>query len=281
MGKDFLRKNAFSMTMLILILAIGLPLAISMTLPVYGLEASQTIPTRTPTPQPATPTKSSGGGSNPTNTPEAVATVTATATEIAGTLAPTPVGGFLPTAVPDSDQPTITAINTTNVRSGPGENFEVIYQLVFLEVRHIVGQSEDGDWWAIVLPDNSFGWVAKEVVTTSGNITNVPILTPEDIAQLTPMPTNTPLPEPTATFTPLPTMTNTAVPIATDTAVPPTDTPTPIPQRTRVGASTTPRPTAAPLENPEDNSPGTNWLLIIAGALLLVGIAAYIISRRK
>ncbi len=149
---------------------------------VYSLEENQTVPTRTPTPLPATATKRPGGGNPPpTDTPVAEATATAAATKIIGTLAPTPIGGFLPTAVPDSDKPTMQALNQTNVRRGPGLEFEVIYQLVFLEVRPIVGQSNDGNWWTIVLPDNTFGWVAQEVVVASGSTDGVPILTIEDI----------------------------------------------------------------------------------------------------
>ncbi len=252
--------------------------------PIYSWEERQgTIPTRTPTPQPATPTKSSGGGgdSQPTDTPAAEAT--ATATKIVGTLAPTPIGGFLPTAVPGSDQPTIQALNPTNVRNGPGLEFDTIYELVFLEVRPIVGQSADGEWWVIVLPDAVFGWVFKEVVAVYGNTDNVPVMSVADLLKLTPPPTLTPSPTPPPTDTPQPTNTNTPEPTATDTAVPPpTDTPTVIPQRTRVGsASNTLAPTAVPLESDGNSGSSLNWLLIGAGVLLLAGIGGFIVSRRK
>ncbi|HID50837.1 MAG TPA: hypothetical protein EYP41_02220, partial [Anaerolineae bacterium] len=268
------------LTGIITIVSLGWGIQIVLPIPsVFGLEENRTVPTRTSTPQP-TATKSSGGGGNPppTDTPVAEATATATATKIVGTLAPTPIGGFLPTAAPGSDQPTIQALNQTNARSGPGLEFETIYQLVFLEVRPIVGQSVDGEWWVIVLPDDVFGWVFKEIVTAQGNTDNVPVMTVEDLLKLTPPPTLTPSPIPTATNTAVPTNTHTPEPTATNTAVPPTDTPTVIPQRTRVGAASAPLPTAVPLEN-NSSSGNINWLLIGAGVLLLVGIGGFIISR--
>jgi LPXTG-motif cell wall-anchored protein len=104
----------------------------------------------------------------------------------------------------------------------------------------------------------------------------------EDLLKLTPPPTLTPSPTPPPTDTPQPTSTNTPEPTAADTAVPPpADTPTVIPQRTRVGAASTPLPTAVPLENDNTGGSSTNWLLIGAGVLLLVGIGGFIISRRK
>lgn len=212
--------------------------------------SGQTIPSPTPVPSdtPVVPTTDT-----PTDTPEPSATATpddggngnnpqptqpgptATPTLIpASTLAPTPEGGYLPTAAPCDDSPTIQAFNNLNVRLGPGIDYDIIDRVIFYEVRPIIGRSQYGQWWLIELADGRSGWVADAVGLVQGYIGNVPVVaapplngqtpTPGAPWQPTPRPsctvtpTYTPSPTVTASPTPPPTATATAVSEATPTA---------------------------------------------------------------
>ncbi len=151
------------------------------------LAQNQTIPTRTSTPGPTTPsspvpptaTQSGGGGENPTAVPTSTLIPSATAT-LPPTLVFTPVSGFIPTAAPCSNQPTIQTQNPTNIRSGPGSEYAIVTTLAFLEVRPIIGRAADAPWWWIQVSAGETGWVADEVVTVQGYIGSVPrVIAPE------------------------------------------------------------------------------------------------------
>ncbi|MEJ2749617.1 MAG: SH3 domain-containing protein, partial [Anaerolineae bacterium] len=238
----------------------------------------QTIPTRTPTARPATntPTPKSNNGGNPSTavpTSTLPPAITPTNTVVV-TIAYTPVGGFVPTAEPCSSQPTILARNPTNVREGPGTDYAIVGQLVYLEVRLILGRAADSTWWLIQLDYGAMGWVADDVVTVQGYIGSVPVIAAPEINGDTPTPGTpwNPTPYPfctvTPTFTPQPTATlppatpeaETAVTQPTqpettlnNTAVPPTDTATapPEPTQTAVAPPTLP-PTAVPATDQPD-----------------------------
>ncbi len=258
-----------------------------------SVTALQTIPTRTSTPPPTATNAPSNPNPNPTNTPD-VPTATATATKIPATLGPTPEGGYIATAVSCSNQPTLIATNPTNIRSGPSTTYDLIGQLIFLEVRPIIGRAQNAEWWQISLAEGTMGWVADAVVTVNGYTDIVPVITtpagdgpawnptPNPSCTVTPTPLPTETATPTATETPLPT--ETAVPLAQesaiDTAVPPTALPTTVPQPTRV-TEPTPLPTAVPLAT--TNSPSSNNNLLIIGAigLLLVGGIIAAVTRNK
>lgn len=246
----------------VLVLIIVLALVITQTdsRHVFSLEGgdtvlsatNQTIPTRTPTPGPQPPTKtpapkptsSDGGGDDPatavpTSTNQPLPTNTAPPLV---TIAYTPVGGFVPTAEPCGDQPTIQAVNATNVRQGPGTNYPIIDKLVYLEVRFIVGRAADAAWWVIQLEDGTNGWVADSVVNVQGYIGGVPIVPAPEIGDQSPTagaPWN-PTPQPGCVIIPTAT--------ATATAVPPTATATSITAATAVAteaASADPESTTA------------------------------------
>jgi hypothetical protein len=203
----------------------------------------QTIPTRTPTPGANPPTKtpapkptSSGGDDDPatavpTSTTQSSPTDTATPPV---TIAFTPVGGFVPTAESCSSQPTIKAQNSTNVRQGPGTNYPVVGQLVFLEVRFILGRAADAAWWLIQLDDGDTGWVADNIVTVQGYIGGVPIMPAPEINGNTPTPGTpwNPTPLPFCTVTP----TATAVPSATPSPTTAVTESTPVPPDAEVMA---------------------------------------------
>ncbi len=262
-----------------------------------------TVPTRTPTPVPVTPKP---GESSPT--PQLSPTVQ---TEIASSptidLVLTPEGGYFSTAVPCTEPPTVQALDSVNIRKGPGIDFEIIGELVFLEVRPIVGISEFVPWWLIELADKSTGWVIDEAVSVSGYIGNVPAAESELAAGATPSPQSTWAPTVEPQCTPLPTHTQTppasSTPTEKSTASPditeateadktPTEeqikgTPdsseaalTPSPKLTSTIKMTVEQPAGdETISETGDEGFNSNVLLFIGLGLILVGIVMYIGRR--
>ena len=207
-------------------------------LPASASRAFQTIPTRTPTPPPGptSPPPTPGGGGQDTPTPPGDSTPIPTSTTSGATVTPiqaadTPEGGYLPTAEA-CDSPTLQVFSGVNVRSGPGTSYDVIYLMVYLEVRPIIGRAAASRWWQISLPDDDRAWVADNVVIVSGNTNIVPIVeapllngsTATPGVQWNPVNPDCPF---SATSTPFPTtqaQTRTATPQVTTTA---SRTPTP------------------------------------------------------
>ena len=285
---------------LILLLFAALIISSSNLPSVYGANSNQTIPTRTPTPQPPTSTPSGGGGNNnptPTHTPADESAPTPTSTLLPVNIAPTPVGGFLPTAVPCGGSPTIQTLDATNVRSGPGVAYEKIGELVFLEVRFIVGRAETSAWWLIQFNNGNLGWVADAVVTVQGYTDIVPLVEAPSLDGNTPTPGSpwNPTPPPFCTVTPAPTKTATAVPTepvdvaeaaATATTQPtevaPTEerpTSTPIVQSTTVPLNPTLAPTVQTTAAPEEDS--GNLGLILLGAAGVLGAGIFLVTRKR
>lgn len=274
----------------------------SVSLPsAYGSSANQTIPTRTPTPLPPTATQSGGnGGTNPTVTHTPPPQATPTSTLLPVEIAPTPVGGFLPTAVPCSGNPTIQTLGATNVRSGPGLAYDVIGELVYLEVRYIVGRAETAEWWLIQFNNGQLGWVADEIVLVQGYTPIVPIVAapPLNGSAPTPGPAWNPTPIPFCTVTPIPTDTPTvaatlasselAEQIPTETAGPtevaPTEvrpTDTPIVQPTAVPLNPTATIATTPvISDPPTESGSSGLFLLGLGILLALGLGLFFRRRR-
>ena len=73
------------------------------------------------------------------------------------------------------------ATSTLNVRSGPGNSYEVLGLLRRDAEVRIVGQSEDGEWLQIEYPahSNLHGWVIVGSLEVQGDLAGVPIATPE------------------------------------------------------------------------------------------------------
>ncbi|MBI5667478.1 MAG: protein kinase [Chloroflexi bacterium] len=241
------------------------------------------VATATPTQAPSdTPTATDIPTSTPTATDLPTDTPTSTATDT-GTPTPTdtPTVTYTPTA---TDTPTDTRTptpatplaqilrNGLAVRLGPGSHYPVAMSLDRGDQLEILGISEDGAWFQIVLPDNSIGWVASSsaLVNTFGDLEVVPIaapptetptytFTPSDTPTATDTPTNTPTPThiPTATDTPTSTPTSTNTPTDTPTAtVTPTDTPMPTDTPTTT-PSHTPTDTATLTQTPTDTLTAT------------------------
>jgi hypothetical protein len=84
-----------------------------------------------------------------------------------------------------------------NVRQGDSTFYAVITSLPTGTTARILGISNQGTgWYQIQLDSGQIGWVAPSIVTTSGDLTNLPRIQPPP----PPPPTATPLP----TFTPVP-----------------------------------------------------------------------------
>lgn len=108
-----------------------------------------------------------------------------------------------------TDTPSITtavADYNANIRSGPGEEYEIIDFILAEEAGEIVGRYDDtpiGTWWLIRRfgETGRDGWVWEGAVTLSGNEASVPVLEPPP----TPTPTQEPPgPTPTPSETPTP-----------------------------------------------------------------------------
>lgn len=166
-----------------------------------------------------------------------------------------------PTATPvPPGTPSARALARLEVRSGPGEVYDLLGYLPTGASAEILSQDEAGEWWRVKtsLSGSGAGWIkADPELAEAVDASTVPI------ALAPPTPTGTPTPEPD-TPTPEP-VTDTPTPepepdTPTPTATPPDDTPTPTPSPTptvrptqaQSVAASTPRPTAtlAPAEPP-------------------------------
>ncbi len=281
-----------------------------------GLYFQQTWPSRTPTS--SSPPTDSPPGTQPTSEPPG-----GDGTEVPpggegsatpGTpfaLAPTPIGGYLPTAEPCGLPPTALSLDTVNVREGPGLDYDLVGLLVYLEVRPVVGRAADAAWWLIELADGSQGWVFNQAVFVTGYTGYVDLVAAPLIDDNTPTPgspwepTPNPICTPPPTLTPVPTssVTPTAyvtdVVLVTETALPagPTATET-LPSTataslisgetarataTRESAAETPVPaiTSGDSESiDEQGSSTTSWLLIGGVGLIAAGLIIAIARRR-
>ncbi len=68
--------------------------------------------------------------------------------------------------IPSGTQAVVT-INSLNVRSGPGLNHAVLCQVFKGNILFIQGSAPD--WYYVLLPDRTFGWVMEQFVSVSGN----------------------------------------------------------------------------------------------------------------
>ena len=201
-----------------------------------------------------------------TATARAALTDTPTATN-------TPADTPAPTATPST--PVAEALRAIAVRAGPGVGYPQTDTLAQGDRLNITGQSADGLWYQVIMPDGARGWIvsSEALVRASGDLAGLavaqpPTLTPTSTPSATPTATNTATPTPsdtptrtptaTATSTDTPTATDTATatpsdtPTATDTATStPTDTPTPLPTETGTPTDTpTATATATPTGTP-------------------------------
>ncbi len=65
-------------------------------------------------------------------------------------------------------------VDTVNLRSGPGTNFEVVGQLRTGESLPIIGRNDDGTWWHVQTPDGP-AWIAASV-SLAAHTNGVPVV---------------------------------------------------------------------------------------------------------
>jgi uncharacterized protein YraI len=230
--------------------------------------------------------------------------LTPTATSEGGGTVATPEGGYVPTADACSANPTLIAdLSKVNVRSGPGLDYDTVGEILYLEVRPIIGRAADAAWWLTTTAEGDEGWVADAVVSVQGYAAAVPIVdtpllpdgttaTPGAPWSPTPPPNCTPPPTATATTTPsaTPTSSLTPSPTATQSATAvPSETPRPTATQTVAATATTevaaiageaPTSAAAAADAAADGGSGVLMPLGIAAAVLLGAGTIFILRRR-
>ena len=105
------------------------------------------------------------------------------------TLTPIPTETPLPTPTSTPDAPIALPKNQgVNCRSGPGQEWEVVSTIPSGTITEIKGRTVDTSWWYVSDPmktiNDSFCWVAYEVVDTAGNLNIIPIVEPP-VAEVT------------------------------------------------------------------------------------------------
>jgi uncharacterized protein YraI len=76
--------------------------------------------------------------------------------------------------LPGANDPQVTMLETATIRQGPGAEYPVFGVTSEGARAIVVGESEDGEWWAIQLPTTT-GWVYKPY-TYAQKTDNVPVL---------------------------------------------------------------------------------------------------------
>jgi hypothetical protein len=98
------------------------------------------------------------------------------------TLTPTPTETPLPTPTSTPDAPVAWPRSLgANCRYGPGQEWEVVSTIPAGMMAEIEGRTVNTAWWYISDPmktDDSFCWVAYDVVETAGNLNIVRIVEP-------------------------------------------------------------------------------------------------------
>jgi hypothetical protein len=96
------------------------------------------------------------------------------------TLTPVPTETPLPTPTSTPDAPVAWPKSEgINCRYGPGQEWEVVSTILPETVTEIKGRTVNTAWWYVIDPtelEQSFCWVAYDVVDTAGNLNVVPIV---------------------------------------------------------------------------------------------------------
>ncbi len=136
---------------------------------------------------PVSPTRTAGVGTVP-------ATTTSKPIDLVIAPGTTPVSfpvvaKAFPTAKPCGIPPTFTTLITAKVRSGPGNDYDLIEILAKDQTRPIVGRAVYSSWWLIQM-DGKFnqGWINDDTGIAHGNTNNVPQIPAPNINGSTPTP---------------------------------------------------------------------------------------------
>ncbi|MEZ4768739.1 MAG: SH3 domain-containing protein [Caldilineales bacterium] len=180
---------------------VGVTFLLAITLSACGPAAS-------PTPE-ATATRPF----RPTFTPTVVSTDTPTPTD---TPLPTDTPTPLPTDTPTPEAPMAVVIGDeeSNLRAGPGTNYDTVGQVARDTELEIIAKNAAGDWYQVCCVDGQQGWIVARLVEVTGdpNLVQVAANIPAPPTD-TPVPTRPPAPPtspPQPTSPPAPT--NTPVP---------------------------------------------------------------------
>jgi hypothetical protein len=91
----------------------------------------------------------------------------------------TPTLSLTPSITPTYSKPVITFNESTNCRSGPGQNYEILYTFLAGGSTEIVGAYPQDGYWVVKLPDSSDTcWAWGGYATTTGSYWTVPSTTP-------------------------------------------------------------------------------------------------------
>jgi len=146
---------------------------------------------------------------------------TLTALALLPTATPPPTATSTATPSPTPATPVIQAINPIAARLGPSSDYLVIATLEAEGRLDIVGISEDGGWYQVILPDGTRGWVvtSASLVNVFGDVDQLEVApAPTDSAATETIPTLSQ--SPTSQLTQTATRAPTTVPSRTPTAEP-------------------------------------------------------------
>jgi len=92
---------------------------------------------------------------------------------------PSPTFTLTPTLSPTPSAPQLTPKSpVVNCRSGPNVAYASLDTINSGQTAIIAGRNDDSTWWYVHDPNNTsvFCWVAASVSTTSGNLSNLPVI---------------------------------------------------------------------------------------------------------
>ncbi len=96
---------------------------------------------------------------------------------------PSPSSTPIPTETqtPTPPPPMVSVSSATNCRTGPGSNYRLVLSLRPGEVAEVAAKSTVQDYWYIAHPEkpDEFCWLWGEYATVDGDITTLPVFTPE------------------------------------------------------------------------------------------------------
>ena len=100
------------------------------------------------------------------------------------TNSPTPSPVASPTITPTYSTPTLTVLQQTNCREGPGQDYEVTFTYLPKAKLTILGRYGNEDYWLVKSPESPTGhcWLWGEFVEVSGSYWVVPSVTPPPTA---------------------------------------------------------------------------------------------------
>ena len=140
-------------------------------------------------------------GSQSSSQPDLAATITAQAM-----LLETPTStSESQTQTPAATGPEVSVSATTNCRTGPGSDYDVVFTMNPGSTAQVVGKDTPDDYWIIDDPAGGTCWLWGQYATVNGDTSGLPDYPTPAMSESqtnTPKPTKTP--KPTATFTPFP-----------------------------------------------------------------------------